>query len=254
LKDLDEFIKLADYNLNTFKDCNKESYHFINSTLSYFWDYLLNIGQINVNDFPKFTINLFIGSNFDLLLQAFYLLMSGYFRPSLILLRPVYESVALCMYFCEFPEKEKKYRLSKNKVNWLKEQKYIRGIIEKIEKQGKIFNTAQQAGFLSNLIANPLKEINSFIHFDHEYIFTSISAENNNLILGPKKISEEQKNGLIICLLESCLFSLIVMEKSIKLHSSQFIELAKEITDHIIKLRKRNKELLEGTKNAGTNS
>lgn len=239
-----EYSDIEDCFIDQFESDNQKANQNILATLDYFRNYLFSIKGTIIDDNLKSTIHLFMGSNFDLLFQAYCLLKRGYFRPPLILLRPVYESIILCMYFCEFPEKEEEYRNCKSKMAWYRKQNMNDGIIRKLENEGTIFNKAEQSGFFEKLIGNSLKEINKFVHHNHEYIFNSIySVDRNSFILGPKEIDEYLRNGLIICILESAIFSMMVLEKSLKSHEKEFIEKVKGIIAFVQELRKRNTQL-----------
>jgi hypothetical protein len=153
------------------------------------------------------------------------------------------------MYFWEFNEKEKEYREVKNKYGWIKEQGSNPGMIKKINENGKIFTNRERPDMLSNLIVNPLKEINSIVHFSQEYVFFAVtSKDTEKYILGPKKIDEDLMCGLIRSILESSILSMMVMEKAVKCHDSSFVNKAKDIMDYSCKLRKRSIEENQGGK------
>ena len=201
---IDEYNKIEAEIAGEFESVYQESNLHLLNTLEYFKNYLLRIKGIMSNDYPKSTIHLFIGSNYDLLYQSYTLLKHGYFRPSLILLRPVYESVVLCMYFWEFQDKEGEYRAAINKYAWIHNEGATSRMIKKIENDGKIFNKAQNPDMFTNLIGNTLREINKFVHFNHEQLLNSAtSVDIDGYCLGPKRIDEYLVNSLIISILDA---------------------------------------------------
>ena len=203
--------------IRNFEILYPEGNKFVLSALNHFKNHILSLGKILHDDDLKSIISIYIGSNYDPLFLSFDLLKRGYIRPTIILLRPVFESITLCMYFAEFAEKVREYRDAKNKSLWIKEQKGCWGMIEHIQKKGKLFNTHEHPDFLKNLVANPLTEMNKTIHFNDEHLFhLSGDRVKGELYIGPREIEPRLVKTIIINILQAILFSINVLGKSIK--------------------------------------
>ena len=234
--DQKEEISLRNFEI-THPDANK----YALKSLEYLKLYILNLGPISYDDCLKSTINMFTGSNYDLLQLSFNILKRGYLRPAVILLRPVFESIILCMYFIEFPGNAEEYRnmiTAKEKLNWLRKQGSNFGMIERIKKEGKIFNTHKSPDFLTNIVANPLSEINNVTHFNEEYLFYfSGKLDIGKLYLGPREIEPKVINTLIVHIMQATVLSINILSKSIKPFAQCNESDFKSVVDYLNKLK-----------------
>jgi hypothetical protein len=180
-------------------------------------------GKIKDNDYPNWTILILLSQTLSLMDNGLNLLVSGYLRSSEIMIRIASEAIILSTFFKEFPKTEVEYRTLNHNVFFRKHS--IRNILEKVEKEGKIFiknkQKARNVKWNEIVFINLYKEACRFVHNDPNVIY-DLSKDNSNpdtgsLIMGPQLYSDDILSMGLRRLLNTLLFSLVVLGVSLNI-------------------------------------
>lgn len=185
--------------------------------------------KIRDTDFPDWTIEIFLANNLTLLYNSFDRLRKGYFGISLSLIRPVVESIALAMYFFEFPKDEKLYRKRRKsftiKLKNLGYNNWIEGVVHRVDKEGTKFakgdpNIGQT--WFNFLIRNLGEESSNFLHANPEYIFAVVYGGKgifyDNYCLGPNWLGQDMVKNALWHIIEATLYNTIIFDRCFKKH------------------------------------
>lgn len=197
-------------------------------------------GNIKGKEYPDWTIEIFLINNLTLLFNSFDRLHKGYVGISQALLRPVIESIALSMYFFEFPKDETKYRKKRKsfyaKLENIGYPNWIEGVVQRIDKEGVKFakgdpNKGQT--WFNFLIRNLENEASNFLHANPDYIlsvvFNSENETHQNYSYGPNWSGINVFKDALYHIIEATIFNIIVFDKCFNKHIKvNDIELMKE--------------------------
>lgn len=176
------------------------------------------------NEYPGWTILLLLSQTVPLMNNASDLLIKGYLRSSEIFIRVVSEAVILSAYFCEWPEHEITYR-TVNYRDFFRVHK-IDDMLKKIEKEGKVFisnkQEAKQVKWHQVIFDNLFKESSKFLHNNPNVIFDLSKRQvqvlqANDMIIGPQPYSDDINRMAVRRVLNSILFSIVVLGVSLKI-------------------------------------
>lgn len=180
--------------------------------------------KIKDNKYPEWTILMFLSQTVSLMENGIKLLSSGYLRSSEIMIRVCAEAVILATYFKEFPDFEVEYRT----INYREffRNHSIDDMLKKVEKEGKVFikdkEKAKQVKWNKIMFINLFKESSRFVHNNPSLIY-DLSKNNLNpssdteLVMGPQKYSDETLSMGLRRLLNTLLFSLVVLGVSLNI-------------------------------------
>lgn len=184
--------------------------------------------KIKDNDYPNWTILMLLSQTVIFMENGVKLLSTGYLRSSEIMIRVCAEAVILATYFKEFPDFEVEYRTINYRDFFRKHS--IDDMLKKVEKNGKIFITdkgkAKQVKWNKIMFLNLFKESSRFLHNNPDLIY-DLSKNNSNLskdtqlIMGPQQYSNETLSMGLRRLLNTLLFSLVVLGVSLNIYPDE---------------------------------
>jgi hypothetical protein len=182
-------------------------------------------GKVQEDEHPNYFIATLLVNNYSLLYNSYQLHRKGYLGISQMLLRSIIESIALCMYFFEFPYDEKLYRKNhRGFYSKLKNEGYgnwIEGVLKKIDEKGNKFahlNENEGKSYYTFLFKNIGEEASEFVHGNIEYIadetyMLTEAVGVDTYSIGPNPQSEiVTKNGMYK-IIDSIFFNTIVFDR-----------------------------------------
>lgn len=140
----------------------------------------------------------------------------GYIRSPAILLRTVSEQLILCMFFKEYPEKEREYRNSHYSIFFKNNR--IEKMLKTIDRKGKVFrvNEFTKFNYWNKMIYKTLfEELSHFVHTNIDLINNIMYDETiQKYHKTPKVQNKKTLKSLLSKLYVSTVYSIFILDKS----------------------------------------